>query len=97
MAGGDFKIQSIKGVGTTVYASFQYDHPDRQPLGDIPDVILMLIASNPEINYTFHSITDDGEILFDTREVKDALGNVPVNDPEVLKLLKDMMIVDKND
>ncbi|MGI6718759.1 MAG: ATP-binding protein [Bacteroidales bacterium] len=97
LAGGNFAIESTENVGTTVFASFLYNHPDRQPLGDVPDIILMLIASDPQVDYYYKYTTDYGEVEFDTREVKKVLEDININDPEVIKILKDMMIIHKND
>lgn len=94
MAGGKFSIQSEIGVGTKVLATFQLNHPDRQPLGDVADVMSMIIASNPEIDYYFHHVIDEDEVELDTRLVKQELDGIPINEPEVIKLLKDMMSFD---
>jgi anti-sigma regulatory factor (Ser/Thr protein kinase) len=93
LAGGKFEITSTVGVGTNVFATFVLNHPDRQPLGDVPDVLLMLIASNPEIDFYYSFTTDDDELVFDTREIKKVLEGIPINSPEVLKMLKDMMVL----
>ena len=91
MAGGMFDIKSELGVGTVVTATFVLDHPDRQPLGDIESVMAMIISSNPEIDYYYRHKTDAAEAELDTKAVKEELGDIPITDPEVIKILKDMM------
>ena len=91
MTGGSFSIKSQPNVGTTVSATFVYDHPDRQPLGNVEDTVAMLISSHPEIDYYYHHITDYNESEMDTRKVKEVLGDIPINTPEVIKMLIEMM------
>ena len=92
LAGGSFSIISELGKGTKVEAIFQLDHPDRQPLGDMADIMLMLIASNPEIDFLYrHTLNGEENICLDTREVKEVLEDIPINNQEVLKMLRDMM------
>jgi anti-sigma regulatory factor (Ser/Thr protein kinase) len=86
---GDIKITSKKGEGTTVYAHFQYDHIDRKPLGDIGQSIMVLIASNPDIDFIFHHIKNGETYILDTAKIKKELEGVPINTPEVIKIIKD--------
>lgn len=93
LAGGNFRIKSTLGIGTRVEANFMLNHPDRQPLGDVVGVMLMLIASNPEIDFIYKYKNDDDEVYLDTREVKEVLEDIPINNQEVLKMLQEMMTV----
>ena len=45
MTGGNVKITSELGVGTTIKAIFGYSHIDRQPLGDMSETMHQLIIS----------------------------------------------------
>jgi len=80
IAGGTIGIVSELKKGTTVTASFQYSHIDRQPLGDIAGVLRLLIAANPRINFTFIHTTDSGEYRFSSRETKEYLEIETFND-----------------
>lgn len=91
MAGGDFKIESFEGVGTTVTATFGKDHIDRAPFGSIEDTIVTLIASNSDIEYSFTYSYQDKTFLLDTREVKKQLGKISIAESEVLTFLKEMV------
>jgi anti-sigma regulatory factor (Ser/Thr protein kinase) len=93
LANGSFRISSELGKGTKVEANFCLDHPDRQPLGDVVDIMLMLIASNPEKDFIYRYKNDEDEVLLDTREVKNVLEDIPINNADVLKMLRDMMTV----
>lgn len=88
-AQGRFSLQSEVGKGTAVYAEFRHSHIDRQPLGDIAGVITMLILGNPDIDFIYRHMKDGREYILDTREVREGLGQVPLNCMEVLNLIRD--------
>ena len=70
MAGGSLQIQSEKGVGTTVEARFQLDHPDRQPLGDLEGSWLLLVSSNPGIEWELTCETGKGKFAISTSQIR---------------------------
>ena len=84
IAGGTMEISSEVGKGTTVTASFQNSHIDRQPLGDIAGVLRLLIASNPRVNFIFKHTTDFGEYRFSSRETKEYLDIETFNSSDLL-------------
>ena len=86
---GDITVKSVKGEGTSIKASFQYDHIDRRPLGDIGQTMIILIMSNPDIDFLFEHTKNDNTYLLDTTEIKKELDGVPINTPEVIKIIKD--------
>ncbi len=87
--GGSFKITSEKNVGTFVVACFTYDHIDRQPIGDMPQTILTLVSGNESIDFIYRHIKGDKEYILDTRQIKDILGDISFNNPEVSLWLMD--------
>jgi hypothetical protein len=87
--GGEMKIETKKGEGSIIKASFQHNHIDRKPLGDITSTITVLIAGNPHMDFIFQLIREDDELLIDTVELKKDIGDVPVNSPEVIRIIKD--------
>ncbi len=91
MAGGYVSISSEEGKGTRVEAVFEHGHVDRQATGDIAGVIVLLIGGNPEIRFRYVHRYNGNDFSLDTREVKEILEGVPVNDPEVLKYLREMI------
>jgi anti-sigma regulatory factor (Ser/Thr protein kinase) len=91
MSGGSFHIESQVGRGTVVKAVFGHSHIDRPPMGDMPGVLMMLVGSNPEIEYYYKHTKDGKEYIFDTREVKEVLEGLPLNEPAVLRHLKEMV------
>ncbi|HDH00245.1 MAG TPA: ATP-binding protein [Nitrospirae bacterium] len=88
-ADGDISIVSEKGRGTTIKARFQHDHIDRKPVGDIAMTLTILISANPEIDFVFEYKRNDQSYEVDTREIREELEDVPINDPAVIKFIKD--------
>lgn len=83
-AGGEFKITSEVGKGTVVDASFQLSNIDRPPLGDLKGTLITLIQGSPQINIIYTYVTDQGEFVLDTDEIRNIMEGVPINEPEVL-------------
>ncbi|MBM4036884.1 MAG: ATP-binding protein [Planctomycetes bacterium] len=52
-AGGELKVSSSPGAGTTVRATFRYGHPDRKPLGDMAATLETLVAGHPEVAFVY--------------------------------------------
>jgi signal transduction histidine kinase len=65
-AGGELKIESKPGQGSHVFASFQLNHIDRQPLGDIAKTLKLLLATHPELRFIYKHHYDDEELCFDS-------------------------------
>ncbi len=85
---GDINIKTEKGKGTTITANFQYNHIDRKPLGDIGKTMIVLIASNPDIDFIFEHMKNDNTYLLDTADIKKELEGIPINTPEVIRIIK---------
>lgn len=91
IADGSLSIASEEGKGTEVTASLRYSHIDRQPLGDMAGVLMLLINGNPHIDFVYRQSLNGSTYAVDTREVKDALDGIPINNPEVLRMLREMI------
>jgi hypothetical protein len=74
LTGGELSIKSQQGEGTEVIAKFSFRHLDRQPLGDIIGVLIILIAANPGVEFIYDHLTDAGVYIFSTKETKEFLG-----------------------
>ena len=83
--GGSFDIQSKVGEGTTTTASYVMSHVDMTPLGDINSTVKILIQCNPQIDFIFTHSTDKGSFTLDTRELREVLGDVSLDTPDVLE------------
>ncbi len=83
--GGSFDIQSKVGEGTTTTASYVKSHVDMTPLGDINSTVKILIQCNPQIDFIFTHSADKGSFTLDTRELREVLGDVSLDNPDVLE------------
>ena len=83
LAGGDVRIDSTLGQGTTLTATLHGDSIDCLPLGDLAGTVVSLVSANPERPDFRLSCSSKGSMDFDTREMRQALGNVPLNEPEI--------------
>lgn len=89
--GGNLLITSDPGKGTEVVATFQESHIDRRPVGDMGATLTTLIMGNPDLDFIYYSNLDGEEIGVDTRSIRDELnGTVRINDPAVIRLIKDL-------
>jgi signal transduction histidine kinase len=57
-AGGRLDLESRPEGGTSVTATFEIDHPDLKPMGDIEGTIRMLKITHPEVELSFEYIKD---------------------------------------
>ena len=94
LTGGSLKIESETGKGTNIRADFSNSHIDRQPLGDISGVLMILLASDPGIDFTYIHKTDDGEYRFSAKETMEYLEIETLNDRKLLDLIGNM--IDEN-
>ena len=90
--GGKLDITSEVGVGTKVMATFELNHIDRAPLGDMPGTIKTLIWGSPEIDFLYRHTKNGQEFTLDTREIKQVLGGVPLDNPDVLAWIDEYII-----
>ena len=90
-SGGDLVIISSPGKGTTVKTEFILNNIDRPPLGDVANVFVLTLSSNPDIEFKFKYIYNKNEYTFDTEKVKEALEGVPLYEPSVIMALTEMI------
>lgn len=89
MAQGIFEIKSEKGKGTELWATFRLSHVDRLPIGDTAGTMLVLIQGSPEVDFVYIRQTDNGKFEFQTEEIREALGGIPLGEPEILAWIRD--------
>lgn len=97
MTGGSLSITS-KHIsdypddhGTSVVANFFKNHIDFTPLGDVVASIITLIQGHPERDFLFCHKAEFGEVVLDTRELREVLENVPLDSFEVLGWIKEYL------
>lgn len=83
--------QQGEGHGTTVQATFRIDHLDCVPVGDVAGTMVTLIQGSPDIDFEFLYRTDAGEKRLSTREMCEVLGDVPLDTPEVLAWVSELL------
>ena len=102
-AGGALRILSRPGLGTTVEATFQLSHPDRQPLGDMAPTLLAFLLSGraPELRYEHRICRGEPSVVargvgtetpllrfeFDAADIRAELADVPFTHPVVAQWL----------
>ena len=91
--GGSFGIRSETGKnhGTVTTATFYTDHIDFTPLGDVVASVTTLIQGSPNIRWVFVHETPRGTVSLDTDELKAVLGDVPLDNYEVVKWIEEYL------
>ncbi|MEI6060428.1 MAG: ATP-binding protein [Bacteroidota bacterium] len=89
--GGAMTIHSQAGKGTEVEVTFVYSHLDRLPSGDIAGTMALTVSSYPAIEFLYTHNTPDGSFIFDTVEIKETLGDLPISNPQVIAFMKDLI------
>lgn len=89
--GGSLDIQSKLGEGTTVKAVFGLSHWDRQPMGDLPGTVILTVSAHPEIRFIFRYQSETIDFVFDTEEVNEVLDGASLQDPSVVRDLKELV------
>ena len=77
--------------GTKVCATFYKNHIDCTPLGDVVASITTLIQGHPDTDFLFIHKKEEKEITLDTRELREVLGDVPLNTYDVIKWIEDYL------
>ena len=90
MTGGGVEITSVHESvsaehGTVTSARFGKNHIDFIPLGDMAETLKTLIQGSPDINFTYLHKKENGEVSLSCREMREVLGDIPLNEPEILE------------
>ncbi|NLK64728.1 MAG: ATP-binding protein [Tissierellia bacterium] len=82
-------IESEIGLGTKVFCYFERDNIDRAPLGNMGETIMTIINAGNSFELIYTHKTDEGEFIFDTRQVKEMLDGIDIRDINVLLWIKE--------
>lgn len=82
--GGGLDIKSQLGVGTKVKATFELLSIDRAPIGDMAETMMTIISGAPDREYLYRHTIGGNVFELDTIKLKEILGDVPLDMPEVL-------------
>lgn len=95
--GGGIRIESVSRNdnpdvhGTTVTADFYKNHLDFTPLGDVVSTVTTLIQGEPDIEWRFVHEINGQSVELDTKELREILGDVPLDTYEVIKWIEDYL------
>lgn len=95
--GGGIRIESVsekddpENHGTVIRADFFTKHLDFTPLGDIVSTVTLMIQGAPDIRWIFIHNTASGSVELDTDELKAVLGDVPLNNYDVIKWIEEYL------
>ena len=81
---GNVTIESTAGRGTKLKSGFLLRHVDRPPFGRLDSTVTTLIMCNPGIDFVYCHKTDSGIFTLDTREIREIMGEIPLEHPEVI-------------
>jgi hypothetical protein len=88
---GELTIESVteeedpQGHGTHVTATFNMNHIDFTPLGDVSSTMLTLVQGHPDTDFLFVHKRNGSEVKLDTRELREVLEDVPLNSYDVME------------
>lgn len=75
--------------GTEVQATFHTDSIDFTPIGDVISTLIVLLQGNPDVDFLFKHSTPKGEVVLDTREMREVLGeDISLADYEILEWVR---------
>lgn len=89
--GGDLFLQSQQNHGTTVKAVLGLSHIDCPPLGDLAATMVALVAGSPEVDFCLERKGYNKEYTLDTRELRELMAELPLNNPKVLSWLREFI------
>ena len=77
--------------GTVTKATFFKNHIDSVPLGDIVETVVSFVQCNPNIDFVFTHNVNAKTISLNTRELREVLKEVPLNNIEVILWIKEFL------
>lgn len=89
--GGTLTVSSKVGIGTNIKAVFHTDSVDFTPLGDMASTVTTLVSMNTEIQFLYRHKVDKKEFVFDTVEIREILGDVPLSEPAVMQWMREFI------
>ena len=87
--GGDLKIESSPGIGTTIYATMLLDSIDILPLGNLEETLFTLMINDLDVDIEYKHIKNKQVLYISTIAIKEILDGISILDVNVLIWLKD--------
>lgn len=89
--GGSLVVSSKVGIGTNIKAVFHTDSVDFTPLGDMASTVTTLVSMNTDLHFLYRHKVNNREFIFDTAEIREILGDVPLSEPSVVQWMREFM------
>lgn len=86
---GSLELTSQLQVGTRVKASFTKNHVNTPPLGKLEETVVSMLQIAPQIDYFLTYQDDQHTFQLNTKEIKEVLKDVTINNVDVLLYIKD--------
>ena len=90
-SGGKFNLDSEEGKGTKISGTMGIDSIDRLPLGNLGGSVKVLIMGSPAVRFVLTLSADGKKAVIDTDEIKAQLGDVPIEEREILDWIEDFI------
>jgi len=82
------QVEPKEEHGTTVKALFYQNNIDMTPLGDVISSLMTLIQGHPDTDFLFIHKKNGKEVSLDTRMVREAIGDTPINQYEIMQWME---------
>lgn len=89
LSGGRFRLESSPGKGTEVSWTVNSGNIDALPLGDIAETVWILMTMYEGCEFTFTHKADGKEITVNSADIREAVGGMPLNMPEIARIVRD--------
>ena len=93
-SGGALKVESEVGAGTSVTATFGYDHVDRPPMGNLANAVVLMMSANPNHLFRFSYTYNNQSYSINTQEINEVLDGLPIHDTQIIKMIQ--QIIEEN-
>jgi len=91
MTGGEMSVESELGIGTTVTVSFNLEHIDCMPLGNLGSVFSQLLGGNPDKKFIFQFVTPTDEFTINSEEVWEMMKEAEISQLKMMLMIRDMI------
>ncbi|MGI9950981.1 ATP-binding protein [Moorellaceae bacterium AZ2] len=89
--GGDLTLSSRPGEGTRVVATFELNHIDRPPLGNMGATIAAVLGREVPVELYYRHQRGQEVFEFSTSRLREILGDIPFNLAPVLAWVRDFV------
>ncbi len=87
-AQGSWSVSSQPGEGTTLAGSWQSDHWDAPPLGNLGEMIILALQSRPDLHVHFSFSVNSRSYDFDSKDLESSIAPVPISELAILQWIE---------